>query len=266
MGIWDSLRRFSNRGTSSRESSTKRRGGAGKKRIQARGLRLEQFEARMLLSITTPGLDDTSDVEPIFGNATITPPAAGQMSLVVLADSPDDYRVTIPFNVDAADSTNVEHVTSGGSLGLDLTGEGYTVGVWDAGSVLSTHQEFDGRVTVIDGAASHSHSTHVGGTIGASGVGFSGRRYGNGGGDPVLRLGQRLCGDGCRCGFDRHFEPLLRSRLRMDVDNRPLFADLALRCLVRRYVGQHCGGCQVSVLTRTTRPPWTRFSTTTPNC
>ena len=45
-----------------------------------------------------------------------------------------------------------------------------TVGIWDGGSVLSTHQEFDGRVNVKDGAASHYHSTHVGGTIGAKGV------------------------------------------------------------------------------------------------
>ena len=46
MGIWDSLRRFSTRGTSTTDSSTKKRLGAGKKRLQARGLRLEKFEER----------------------------------------------------------------------------------------------------------------------------------------------------------------------------------------------------------------------------
>ena len=48
MGIWDSLRRFSNRRTSVQDSLTKRRHGGGKKRLQARGLRLEKFEERML--------------------------------------------------------------------------------------------------------------------------------------------------------------------------------------------------------------------------
>ena len=51
-----------------------------------------------------------------------------------------------------------------------LNGEGLTVGVWDAGAVRPTHQEFGGRVTVMDGAANHDHSTHVGGTIAAAGV------------------------------------------------------------------------------------------------
>ena len=52
----------------------------------------------------------------------------------------------------------------------DVNGLGLTVGIWDAGSVRSTHQEFVGRVTIKDGAANHDHSTHVGGTIGAAGV------------------------------------------------------------------------------------------------
>jgi hypothetical protein len=49
-------------------------------------------------------------------------------------------------------------------------GAGWTVGVWDGGAVRATHQEFGGRVTVMDGAAFVNHSTHVGGTIGATGV------------------------------------------------------------------------------------------------
>jgi hypothetical protein len=49
-------------------------------------------------------------------------------------------------------------------------GSGWTVGVWDGGSVRVTHQEFGGRVAVMDGAAAVNHSTHVGGTIGATGV------------------------------------------------------------------------------------------------
>ncbi len=55
----------------------------------------------------------------------------------------------------------------------NLNGSNITVGVWDGGSVLSTHQEFDGRVTIKDGAAVNYHATHVGGTIGAKGINVS---------------------------------------------------------------------------------------------
>ncbi len=51
-----------------------------------------------------------------------------------------------------------------------VTGSGLTVGVWDGGSVRSTHQEFGGRVTVKDGAAAVDHATHVGGTVAAAGT------------------------------------------------------------------------------------------------
>ena len=51
-----------------------------------------------------------------------------------------------------------------------LTGSGVTIGLWDGGSARSTHQEFDSRVTVMDGAPSIDHATHVGGTLIASGL------------------------------------------------------------------------------------------------
>ncbi|MEQ1852046.1 MAG: S8 family serine peptidase, partial [Chthoniobacteraceae bacterium] len=52
-----------------------------------------------------------------------------------------------------------------------VNGTGFTVGVWDGGGVRTTHQELNGRVTIVDGAALGDHATHVAGTIGA--VGFS---------------------------------------------------------------------------------------------
>ncbi len=76
------------------------------------------------------------------------------------------YRTTL--NLNAAR-------TSGASLlqaeNPPLTGSGVIVGIWDAGRVRTTHQELTGRVTLKDSAATvDDHSTHVGGTIGASGV------------------------------------------------------------------------------------------------
>jgi PKD repeat protein len=73
-------------------------------------------------------------------------------------------------NSNAAATISTNKVYPGGGAGLSLTGSGITVREWDAGSVLSTHQEFGTRVTVVDAVATHYHSTHVAGTIMASGV------------------------------------------------------------------------------------------------
>jgi trimeric autotransporter adhesin len=55
--------------------------------------------------------------------------------------------------------------------GYNLSGSGQRLGVWDAGAVLHSHQEFGGRTIQRDGAVTtHSHSTHVAGTMIAGGV------------------------------------------------------------------------------------------------
>lgn len=90
--------------------------------------------------------------------------------LVDVIDGEPQYYHT--FNITAAKTTSTDKVWPGGSLGLNLTGESlkYPLGVWDAGAVLTTHQEFDTRVTLGDNVATHDHSTHVAGTMIASGV------------------------------------------------------------------------------------------------
>ena len=59
-----------------------------------------------------------------------------------------------------------------GSLGLSVTGQGITIGMWDGGRVRESHVEFGGgRLTLGDAALTLStHSTHVLGTMIASGV------------------------------------------------------------------------------------------------
>ncbi len=80
------------------------------------------------------------------------------------------------FNADAAKSTRAIHLNSGGSLGLNLDGQGMTAHVWDGGLARTTHQEYDGpggnnRYSVGDGSTNKSlHSAHVAGTIISSGV------------------------------------------------------------------------------------------------
>ena len=71
-------------------------------------------------------------------------------------------------NVNAAKSTRANHLNTGGSLGLNLNGQGMVVREWDGGNVRTTHNAFGGRVAVIDDPASTtyvSHSTHVCGTM-----------------------------------------------------------------------------------------------------
>ena len=69
-------------------------------------------------------------------------------------------------NINAADTVGADELWPGGSTPYGLTGSGILLGIWDAGPVRSTHQEFGGRVTLRDGSLySGFHATHVGGTM-----------------------------------------------------------------------------------------------------
>ncbi len=73
-------------------------------------------------------------------------------------------------NANAAAITRTVSLYPGNSLGVALTGAGMTVGIWDAGHILSSHSEYAGRVSFGDKAANNEHATHVAGTLGASGI------------------------------------------------------------------------------------------------
>ncbi len=75
-------------------------------------------------------------------------------------------------NAEAAISTRVPHLRSGGSLGLNLTGTGMVPRMWDGGPIHA-HQEYAGRITMVDGTSRNAnsfHAIHVMGTIIGSGV------------------------------------------------------------------------------------------------
>lgn len=78
------------------------------------------------------------------------------------------------YNVNAAISTAADQIRNRTDP-CDLNGEGLTVGIWDGGGVRATHQEFDGRVTIMPDVMAdpncwdQHHATHVAGTIGAEG-------------------------------------------------------------------------------------------------
>jgi hypothetical protein len=94
----------------------------------------------------------------------------GGARLIATGPSPSEILIRVSANLNAADTTNADQLWPGGGLGLNLSGAGLTAGIWDAGDVRSTHQELTGRVTVVDAVGLHDHSTHVAGTIGATGV------------------------------------------------------------------------------------------------
>jgi hypothetical protein len=77
-------------------------------------------------------------------------------------------------NLNAARTVSTDDVWPGGGAGYNLTGSATTtsqLAIWDGGGVRLTHQELTGRVTQIDSpSGTHPHSTHVSGTMIASGV------------------------------------------------------------------------------------------------
>jgi hypothetical protein len=89
--------------------------------------------------------------------------------LVALRNGKPLYIKTL--NSNAAISTAADTVRQTAPYNLD--GAGIKVGIWDGGSVLTTHREFGSRIANKNSAASHYHATHVGGTIAAAGVSTS---------------------------------------------------------------------------------------------
>lgn len=91
--------------------------------------------------------------------------------LMALSDGRPVYYVTA--NVNAAAALQTDRVRD--ILPWNLDGDGLIVGVWDAAGVRKTHQEFQGpdgrpRVMIRNSFVTSAHSTHVAGTIGATGV------------------------------------------------------------------------------------------------
>ncbi|NJM79827.1 MAG: S8 family serine peptidase [Flavobacterium sp.] len=71
----------------------------------------------------------------------------------------------------SAVTASANSIYSGGSLGLNVQGQGMTVSVWDSGPILDTHVEFpNAKVTTLDFSATSDHGTHVMGTILAKGI------------------------------------------------------------------------------------------------
>ncbi len=53
----------------------------------------------------------------------------------------------------------------GGSLGVNITGQGMRIGIWDGGAILNLHEALSGRLFPGEGLIGSGHATHVGGTM-----------------------------------------------------------------------------------------------------
>lgn len=101
----------------------------------------------------------------------------GYFSKVQYLDESGFPVIYAPHNSNAAITTGVNHLREGGSLGLNLTGKGLIVGIFDQTRPKKDHPEFGTRLTQVDGSTEtlSEHSTHVTGTILASGVNTAAR-------------------------------------------------------------------------------------------
>ncbi len=95
-------------------------------------------------------------------------PNGATIEIMAVRNGVPVYYVT--YGLEAADSLSADELWPGGSTGLNLTGAGVTLGIWDGGSVDPSHPEFLGRLRIRDGAEPHDHATHVGGIMAAAGV------------------------------------------------------------------------------------------------
>jgi hypothetical protein len=75
-------------------------------------------------------------------------------------------------NAISAIAIRTDQVHPGGGAGLNLTGNGTTLGVWEISRPRTTHAEFSNRITQIDNSNQTvgNHATHVSGTMIAAGV------------------------------------------------------------------------------------------------
>lgn len=81
------------------------------------------------------------------------------------------------LNTVSAAAVGTTSLHPGGSLGQNLTGKGFVVGIYDQTRPKPDHVEFTGRLTQIDGSTEiiSNHATHVSGTVLAAGINPSAR-------------------------------------------------------------------------------------------
>ncbi|CAN0374087.1 unnamed protein product, partial [Phaeothamnion confervicola] len=119
------------------------------------------------------------DLAQINGwTVSIDLPDGGKKELIgVTADMKPIYQQT--FNAGSSKMMGADKLYTGGSLGLNVNGESMTAVVFEQ-NIRATHEAFESRVIYMDPIATSisNHTTHVAGTIAASGAFQSGNARG----------------------------------------------------------------------------------------
>ncbi len=118
-------------------------------------------------------LDAYLKSNPQISKVETTDDGFGKKELMdVLPNGEKIYAKT--HNFGAAITARANTLYSGGSLGLNIQGQGMIGGVWDGGTVRATHQEFMvggfSKILNMDLTGVSSHATHVAGTVAAQGI------------------------------------------------------------------------------------------------
>lgn len=125
---------------------------------------LQEAELAQRSAITNFALQNGVDIEGV------DPDGSGMLLVRFVNGLPQSY---ISQNSVSAQTIATDKVRTNGGFGLNLTGQGLTIGLWDEGDVLTNHIEFGTnlwRVVDKDGVTGVArHSTHVAGTLAADG-------------------------------------------------------------------------------------------------
>ena len=103
-----------------------------------------------------------------------------QIVLQQINEIGEPLYLTTFSNTLAGQMTRTNQLYTGGSLGLNLTGNSDSLvgrlAMWDGGNALATHQEFSGRIALQENTSGTDiHGTHVAGTLIAAGVNSAAR-------------------------------------------------------------------------------------------
>lgn len=94
----------------------------------------------------------------------------GQYSVVVGFDETGKLEYFATDNLEGASTISTDKIQVFGLENFNLSGRGFTAGIWDGGQVLTTHQEFTSRVALGQTTSISDHATHVAGTMIAQGI------------------------------------------------------------------------------------------------
>lgn len=95
----------------------------------------------------------------------------GNLGVIYSVDKNGNIIYAYDDNVNAAITGRTDRIRAGGSMGLNLTGKGIEIAVWESGYAFAPHQEFGGRArNANDGGYPTNHGAHTGGTLIATGI------------------------------------------------------------------------------------------------